>query len=186
MVSQSLLLSRWNVDPKRRLKILSDVNFRLGSLHLSRATLLNFVSTCWKGTEALQCAHHASTLSVNHVLFITGNQVSFTGGSWSILMTIFLLHMRNALMISMRVLSGGHTKLIVRMLCQLVRLRKRFWKQMYHWSSTHSWNTFTCGRRWLRRRIFLCYPVNKSFRCKMHFGMQQSMAPMWRLRLVRV
>ena len=33
-----------------------------------------------KRDEALQCAHHASTLSVNYVLFVTGDRVSITGG----------------------------------------------------------------------------------------------------------
>ena len=33
-----------------------------------------------KRDEALQCAHHASTLSVNYVLFVTGDRVSTTGG----------------------------------------------------------------------------------------------------------
>lgn len=30
--------------------------------------------------KALQCAHHASTLSVDYVLFVTGDRVSITGG----------------------------------------------------------------------------------------------------------
>lgn len=33
-----------------------------------------------KRSEALQCAHHASTLSVNYVLFVTGDRIGTTGG----------------------------------------------------------------------------------------------------------
>jgi len=33
-----------------------------------------------KRDKALQCAHHASTLLVNHVLFVTGDRIGITGG----------------------------------------------------------------------------------------------------------
>jgi hypothetical protein len=33
-----------------------------------------------KRSEALQCAHHASTLSVNYVLFVIGDRIGTTGG----------------------------------------------------------------------------------------------------------
>jgi hypothetical protein len=33
-----------------------------------------------KRDEALQCVHHASTFSVNYVLFVTRDRISITGG----------------------------------------------------------------------------------------------------------
>ncbi len=66
-----------NVDPRQRLKILSDVNFHLGSSHPSRATLLNFVSTCWKGTS------HSSVLTMQILcqscLFVTSSLFHWQG-----------------------------------------------------------------------------------------------------------
>jgi hypothetical protein len=87
-----------------------------------------------KRDEALQCAHHVSTLSVNYVLFVTGDCVSITSG--------VLIHYDNEFLslyekcvddIYMTLHSSVSTKLKVKTRCLLKRLKLQCQKQVCHW-----------------------------------------------------